>query len=116
MSAKSQIKNGQPPFVSFLVEQEHLDENGIWNPRDDEAPLEGGFQLNVMGTSKHYLQLSNFFREFAEQNTSADSDYHEHFEELMSADGKVRLHVILRKDDIGNSSFKDWFPKSKTSK
>ncbi len=99
------------PHVTFLMAREYLDEDGIWNPRDDDPHLEGGFQVNVLGTREHYLRLAEAIREFAEQDTSSDGDHHEHFEGLMTADGKVRLHVILRKDDVGDSIWKDWFPK-----
>jgi len=52
-----------------------------------------------------YLRLADLIREFAEQDTSTDSDYHQHFEGIMSADEKTRLHIILRKDDVGDSLY-----------
>jgi hypothetical protein len=91
-------KKAQPPFVNFSVAREYLDRNGIWNPRDKTPPLKEAFQVNVFGSRAHYLQLAEFFREFAERDTSTDGDYHDHFEGLMSTSGNVRLHVILRKD------------------
>lgn len=115
MAKTSRKKKEQPPFVSFLIDREYLDEDGIWNPRDADA-LDGGFQINVMGTREHYLQLADFIRSFAEQDTSNDGDYHEHFEGIMSANGKVRFHIILRKDDVGDSIHQDSFPKQKLKK
>ena len=100
------------PFVTFLAAREYLDEEGIWNPKDGDAPVECGFQINVFGTRDHYLKLAEALKKFAEKDTSKDGDYHEHFEGLTSANGKVRLHVILRKDDVGNCTWKDYFPKS----
>ncbi len=94
------------------MSREYLDENEIWNPRDDDSPVDGGFQVNVFGTRDHYLRLAEAIRRFAEQDTSLDGDHHEHFEGLIAANGKVRLHIILRKDDVGNSTWKDWFPKT----
>jgi len=86
--------------------REILDEHGIWNPVDGEPFIsEGGFQINVFGTRENYLRLADALRRFAEQDTSTDADYHEHFEDLRDANGKVRLHIILRKDDVGNSGF-----------
>ena len=99
------------PHVTFLINKEYLEEGGIWNPRDEDPPIEGGFQINVFGTRKHYLRLADAIRQFAEQDTSSDGDYHEHFEGLFNSDGKVRLHVILRKDDVGDSIYKMYFPK-----
>src|SRR5689334_22755087 len=99
------------PFVTFLMAREYLEEDGLWNPRDNDAVLEGGFQINVFGTRKHYLKLADAIRQFAEQETASDGDYHEHFEGVMSANGKVRLHVILRKDDVGDCTWRTWFPK-----
>jgi hypothetical protein len=106
----------KPPFVNFLVTREYLDRNGIWNPRDGSPPLKGGFQINVLGSRDHYLRLADFFRDFAERDTSSDGDYHDHFEGLMSADGNLRLHVILRKDDVGDSIWKDYFPRPQRKK
>ena len=99
------------PHVTFLMSKEYLGKDGIWNPRDKDKAIEGGFQVNVFGTREHYLQLADSIRQFAEQDTSTDGDYHEHFEGLFTANGKVRLNVILRKDDVGDSTWKNWFPK-----
>ena len=94
------------PFVSFSVSPEYLDENGIYNPRDGQPPLEAAFQVNVFGTREHYLKLAEFFRAFAEQDTTDDGDFHDHFEGILSHDGNVRLHVILRKDDVGDATWR----------
>jgi hypothetical protein len=98
------------PHVTFLMSREYLDAEGIWNPRDNEPPLKGSFQVNIFGKREHYLALSDAIRRFAERDTSQDGDYHDHFE-LMSANGNVRIHLICRKDDVGESTWKDWFPK-----
>jgi len=100
----------QFPHVTFLISKEYPDEEGIWNPRDDEPELEGGFQINVFGTRKHYLRLADAICKFAEQDTSTDGDHHEHFDGAVSANGKTRLHMILRKDDVGDSTWKHRFP------
>ena len=100
------------PHVSFLVAREYPEADGLWNPRDEDPPLEGGFQVNVFGTREHYLRLAEAIRRFAEQDTSDDGDHHEHFDGLTTANGKVRLHVILRKDDVGDSTWKTLFPNS----
>lgn len=104
-------KKEKPPFVNFSVAREYLDGNGLWNPRDDAPPLKAAFQINVFGSRQHYLQLAEFLRKFAERDTSTDGDYHEHFEGLMSTDGNVQIHMILRKDDVGDSIWGDFFPK-----
>lgn len=92
--------------------REYLDEDGIWNPLDDDLRVDSGFQVNVFGTREHYFHLAEAIRQFAEQDTSHDGDHHEHIEGLMTVNGKVRLHLILRKDDVGDSIWKDWFPKT----
>jgi hypothetical protein len=104
-------KTPQPPFVNFSVAREYLGRDGLWNPRDRTPPLKAAFQVNLFGSRKHYLKLAEFFREFAERDTSKDGDFHEHFEGLMSTDSNVRLHIILRKDDVGDSIFAMYFPK-----
>jgi|GEM_PF-2048916 len=95
------------PFVNFTVSREYLDSNGLYNPRDGGPPVEGAFQVNVYGNREHYLRLGEFFRKFAELDTSDDGDHHEHLEGILSARGNVRLHVILRKDDVGDSGWWD---------
>ena len=98
-------KKAKAPFVSFEIEREYLGRDGLWNPRIGTPPLKAGLQVNVYGSRKHYMQLARFLREFAEQDTSRDAEHHEHFEGVMSADGNVRLHLILRKDDVGDSAW-----------
>lgn len=106
-----QKKKTISPVVNFSIVEEHLDGNGIWNPHDKASPFKGGLQVNVFGTREHYLKLAEFFRKFAEQDTSDDGDFHEHFEGLMSVDDNTRLHVILRKDDVGDSTYGSYFPR-----
>ena len=67
--------------------------------------------MNVFGSREHYLRFAEFLQKFAERETSSDGEYHEHFEGLTSTDGSVRIHVILRKDDVGNSTYGEFFPK-----
>ena len=110
MPKPSRTRKTHPPFVSFLVAREYRGKNGEWNPRFSKTPLRGGFQINVMGTRRHYLRLAQFIRRFAQRTTSKDSEHHEHFMGLMSANGEVRLHIILRKDDVGTSTWRAYFP------
>jgi hypothetical protein len=102
------------PHVSFVMCNEYLDEDGIWNPRDGDSPVEGGFQINVFGTREHYLRLAEAIRQFAEEDSSKDGDFHEHFQGILNCNGKIRLHVILRKDDVGDSIFQMYYPKDET--
>ena len=98
--------NNAFPFVSFSVCSEYLDKNEIWNPRAGEPPLEAAFQVNVFGARDYYLKLAEFIRTFAEKDTSLDGDFHEHFEGILSNNGKVRLNIILRKDEAGDASWR----------
>ena len=98
------------PFVRFAVNREYLGEDGLWNPRDGEPPLEDAFQVNVFGRREHYLRLAEALRALAERDTSAHAEYHEHFEGLRSAWGNVRVHLILRKDDVGDGTCQDFCP------
>jgi hypothetical protein len=84
--------------LSFDVHREAVDENGIWNPIFGEDTVEGGFQINLWGTSDGYRELAKYLLAIAELDSSADPDFHEHHE-IISADGRTRLHVIIRKDD-----------------
>jgi hypothetical protein len=89
------------PHVDFCVISEYLDDDGLWNPRDDDPPLTGGVQINLSGTREQYLQLAATIRDFAEQNTLGDPDYHKHFDDLFSVNRKFRVHLIMRKHDLG---------------
>jgi hypothetical protein len=99
------------PFVTFLACREYPDETGNWNPRDGEPPLEAAFQVNVFGRREHYLKLAEMLRAFAETDVSQYGIEHEHFEGLTSADGRVRVHLILRVgDDVAGTGFDEFFP------
>jgi hypothetical protein len=70
---------------------------------DEDRVLESGFQVNVFGTREHYLRLADAIRRFAEQDAAHDCEHYEHFKSLLIANGRVWLHVILRKDDAGEA-------------
>ena len=83
--------------VSFIVHRELPDEDGIWNPVPGEDSVEGGFQLNIYGNSEGYRELGKYLLALAELDASADEDFHEHYDDLISLDGRTRLHIIVRK-------------------
>ena len=82
--------------VRFAVFREHLQRDGLWNPRDGEPSVKGGFQISVTATSRGFRELGRYLLALAEIDSSLDEDYHEHVEAL-STDGRTRLHFILRK-------------------
>ena len=99
------------PFVTFIACREYPDETGNWNPRDGEPPLETALQVNVFGRREHYLKLAEALRALAERDVSQYGIDHEHFDGLMSMDGRVRVHLILRVgDDVAGNGFEDLFP------
>ncbi|MFA7237475.1 MAG: hypothetical protein WC058_11475 [Phycisphaeraceae bacterium] len=79
----------QFPFIHFLMNREYCDEDGLWNPRESDPPLEDAFQINVFGSREHYLKLADMLRAFAERDTGDDGDYHEHFDRITSVDGNA---------------------------
>ena len=83
--------------VSFSVHREVPDEDGIWNPVEGEDSVEGGFQVNITGNSEGYRELGRYLLALSELDTSADERFHEHHDDLVSSDGRTRLHLILRK-------------------
>jgi hypothetical protein len=101
------------PEVAFTVDREYLGRDGLWNPRDHGSAFKGGFQINVFASRRGYLELAEFIRRFARRDTSDDGDHHEHFEGLMCLRKRVRFHIILRKDDVGDSIWGDCFPENK---
>jgi hypothetical protein len=109
-------RKNKSPAVNFLIVREYLGRSGLWNPRINGKSLKGGLQLNIFSDRKGYLELAEFIKKFAKLDTSHDPQYHEHFEDIMSVNGDLRLHIILRKDDIGDSIWSDWFPRKKKQK
>jgi hypothetical protein len=83
----------------FLVHREVLDEDGIYNPVDGEGTCEGAFQINIHSDSEGYRELGKYFLWLAEYDVGGDPSFHQHYSGLISADGRTRLHVIVRKDD-----------------
>jgi hypothetical protein len=113
-------KTPQPPFVNFYVAPLYRDRDGHWETRSIPSssfdptfkqPPKRAFQITLLGSREHYLQLAEFLRKFAELDTSHDDEYHEHYDGLLSIIGNVRLHLILRKDDVGTSIWHPLFPK-----
>jgi hypothetical protein len=82
----------------YTVHHERIDEAGLWNPGDNEPTVEGGFQINVYGTSRGFKAFGEYLLKLAALDTSADEGFHEHVE-TTSADGRTRLHLILRKNE-----------------
>ena len=80
----------------FAVVRERLGRDGLWNPRDGEPTVDGGFQISVTATSRGFRELGRYLLALSEIDSSRDEDYHEHVETL-SADGRTRFHFILRK-------------------
>jgi hypothetical protein len=89
--------------ITFLVEREVPDEDGLWNPTAGEPSLTGGLQVNIWADSEGYRELGRYFLALAELDSTADPGFHEHHEGLKSADGRTRLHIICRK-----ASRKQW--------
>ena len=80
----------------FAVFKERLGREGLWNPRDGEPTVAGGFQISVTATSRGFRELGRYLLALAEIDSSRDEDYHEHVQAL-SGDGRTRFHFILRK-------------------
>ena len=80
----------------FVVMRERLGRDGISNPRDGEPTVAGAFQISVTATSRGFRELGRYLLALAEIDSSRDDGYHEHLQ-AVSADGRTRLHFILRK-------------------
>ena len=95
------------PDIAFLLRRHDADEHGnMGSPGDDDPALHGSLQLNIFGDREMFLRLADKLREFAVEDTSTDSEHHEHLDNIVSVDGKVRLHIILRKDDVGDATWR----------
>ncbi len=83
--------------IQFTVHSEELDEAGLLNPVSGAPTVAGAFQINVYGTSNGYRELGRYLLALAELDAGADPDFHQHLDDLLSADLRTHLHVILRK-------------------
>jgi hypothetical protein len=82
--------------AGFNVLREVPDEDGILNPLEGDAILDGALQINLWGDSASFRELGRYLLALAELDTTADPDFHQHHE-LTSADGRSRVHLIVRK-------------------
>lgn len=80
----------------FSVVPEAIDEEGYWNPVPGAETYQGGLQVNVWGDSRALRELGRYMLALAELDASADPGFHQHHE-VLSADGRTRLHLIVRK-------------------
>jgi hypothetical protein len=87
--------------LTFTMHRERPDEDGMLNPVDGERTVEESFQINVVGNSRGYRELGKLLLALAELDTTQDPDFHQHHDEVVSADGRSHLHVIFRKQDKG---------------
>jgi hypothetical protein len=83
--------------VTFSVHQEVLDEDGIFNPVDGAGPFNGALQINIEADAQGWRELGRYLLGLAEYDVGGDPGFHQHHERLVSADGRTRLHVIVRK-------------------
>jgi hypothetical protein len=83
--------------VGFSVHREISDEDGVLSPIPGEPAVDGAFQINIAADSEGFRRLGTYLLGLAELDASADKGYHEHHEDLLSEDGRTRLHVIGRK-------------------
>lgn len=86
-------------MIQFDIYREFPDANGLWNPIG-EGPYSGGLQISMNGSAEDYRHLAAYFAALADRDTSSDNEYHEHNGPFLSIDGKSRLHLICRKDDL----------------
>jgi hypothetical protein len=80
---------------NVLPEVEH-DHGGV-GPVPETGGYAGALQVNLWGTSGDYRALGRHLLALAELDASADPGFHQHYDELRSADGRTQVHLILRK-------------------
>ena len=68
--------------------------------REDEPmpkPVEGRIQLKVTATSAGYRELARYFLSLAELDATADPGFHDHQDDLVSADAMTTLHLVCHR-------------------
>ena len=88
---------------AFNVRREVVDEEGVWSPVLGEDTYDGALQINISGTGDDYAELGRFFLGLAALDTTKDPEFHQHFDDVMSVDGRTRLHIIVRREQGGPS-------------
>ena len=83
--------------LAFSVYREILDEDGNLGPTIGEPSLGGAFQIDISADSEGLRRLGTYLLGLSELDASVDREFHEHHEDLMSADGRTKLHIIIRK-------------------
>jgi hypothetical protein len=58
---------------------------------------EGALQVNLWGTATDFRELARYLLGIAELDTTADPQFHQHHDELMSSDGRTRIDLVVRK-------------------
>ena len=91
------------PSFAFNVRREVRDEEGLWSPVLGEDTYEGSLQINISGTGDDYAELGRFFLGLAALDTTADPEFHQHFDDVVSIDGRTRLNIIVRREHGGPS-------------
>jgi hypothetical protein len=85
------------PQFGFNVLPMTVDETGMPNPEIGGGSYAGAMQINLWGTSADLRELGRYLLALAELDSSADPDFHQHSEDLISHDGRTRVDVIVRK-------------------
>jgi hypothetical protein len=75
-------------------------EDVLPNPEPGGPSVEGTFQLNISGTAHGFRELGRYFLAFAELDSSADPDHHQHFDGVRSEDGRTVVDIIVRKGPV----------------
>ena len=74
-----------------------MSRKSVFGPPIGGASYEGAIQVNVWGTSADFRELGRYLLAIAELDASADPGFHQHHDELRSADGRTRVDLIVRK-------------------
>ena len=85
------------PAFGFNVLPTAEDELGGLVPVALSQSYAGSLQVNLWGTAEDFRALGRYLLAIAELDTSADPGFHQHHDELVSADGRCRVDLIVRK-------------------
>jgi hypothetical protein len=99
---KGTFRGGVPdpaltPTFGFNLLATREDEEGALGPEPSAESVSATFQLNLWGTSTDFRELGRYLLAIAELDTTADPSFHQHHDELTSADGNTRVDLIVRK-------------------
>ncbi len=74
--------------------------HGGFGPELGAQSYDGAFQVNIWGSAADFRELGRYLLAIAELDTTIDPGFHQHHDEVRTADGRTRIDLIVRKSPV----------------